>query len=80
MEFGWRGGGLNFEGDVAIQAGEDRRFSARHARFEPGTDKVICEDGVEWKVGRFNARADTLVVDVKNKKIRLRGDVRLAAE
>lgn len=40
--------------------------------------KVICEGGVTWESERFDASAQTLVVDTKDKKIRLRGDVRVS--
>ncbi|MGQ9731714.1 MAG: hypothetical protein ACUVX8_10635 [Candidatus Zipacnadales bacterium] len=79
LEFSWAGGDLTIEGGIAIQAGPDRHFTARNARFESSTTKIICEGGVAWKLGRYEASAERLVVDVKNKKVRLRGNVLLRA-
>ncbi|MBM3472486.1 MAG: hypothetical protein FJX75_04335 [Armatimonadetes bacterium] len=79
MELTWRGGDVEFGGDIDIRASGDRRFTAKRARFETGTDKLICEGGVAWNAGRYSAGADKLVIDVRNKKIRLRGNVKLVA-
>ena len=79
MELTWLGGDVKFEGDIDIRATGGRRFTAKQARFETGTEKIICEGGVAWNAGRYSAGADKLVIDVRNKKIRLRGNVKLVA-
>jgi len=79
MELAWAGGDVVFGGDIDIYDGRGRRFTARQARFESGTEKIICDGGVRWDVGRYSAAADQLVIDVKNKRLRLRGGVKLTA-
>jgi len=79
MELGWTGGDVTFGGDIDIRAGETRRFIAKQARFETSTEKVICDGGVRWELDRYSAAADKLVIDVKSRKIRLRGNVKLSA-
>ena len=79
MELGWTGGDVTFGGDIDIRAGQTRRFIAKQARFETGTEKVICEGGVRWELDRYSAAADKLVIDVKNRKLRLKGNVKLTA-
>lgn len=80
MELTWRGGDVQFGGDIDIRATGGRRFTAKQARFETGTEKLICEGGVVWEAGRYSAGADQLVIDIRNKKIRLRGNVKLVAK
>jgi lipopolysaccharide assembly outer membrane protein LptD (OstA) len=70
---------VEFGGDIDIRATGGRRFTAKQARFQTDTDKLICEGGVAWNAGRYSAAADKLVIDVRNKKIRLRGNVKLTA-
>jgi len=79
MELAWTGGDVAFAGDIDIRDGHGRRFAAKQARFESGTEKLICEGGVTWNVGRYTAAARTLVIDVKHKRLRLRGGVKLTA-
>jgi hypothetical protein len=79
MEAGWSGGDVVFGGDIDIQDARGRRFAARQARFEAGTEKIICEGGVTWEAGRYTAAAQTLVIDVKHRRLRLRGGVTLKA-
>jgi hypothetical protein len=79
MELTWAGGDVTFGGDVDIRTNQGRRFVAQQARFETGTEKIICEGGVSWQAGRYDASADRLVIDVRNKKLRLRGHVKLVA-
>ena len=79
MELTWTGGDVQFGGDIGIRANGGRRFTAKQARFETGTQKLICEGGVAWEAGRYTAGADRLVIDVRNKRIRLRGNVKLVA-
>lgn len=76
MELGWDTGDVNFDEGVTVTTGPDRRFKANQARYEASTDKMICEGGATWQSPRFKASAQTLVVDSRNKKIRLRGGVR----
>jgi len=80
MELNWSGGDVHFTGDIAIQDSRNRRFSAAQARFESGTQKVVSERGVQWSVGRYRVTADTLVIDLAQHKIRLRGNVRLVVQ
>lgn len=77
MEFSWSGGEVSFGGDIEIRDARNRRFVAELARFQSGTDKIICDNGVTWEAGRYRVRADTLVIDLKAKRLRLRGDVRI---
>jgi len=79
MELAWAGGDVAFAGDIGIEDGRGRRFSAKQARFESGTEKLICEGGVAWDAGRYSVAAETLVIDVKHKRLRLRGGVKLTA-
>ena len=78
MELGWDTGDVSFDQGALVTAGANRRFKAKQARYESSTHKVICEGGVTWESERFDASAQTLVVDTKDKKIRLRGDVRVS--
>ncbi len=78
MELGWDTGDVSFDEGVTITTGTDRRFKANQARYQASTDKMICDGGVTWQLARFKASAQTLVVDARDKKIRLRGGVRLA--
>lgn len=77
MELGWETGDVSFGKGVSIATGEDRRFRANQARYEASTDKMICGGGVTWQSERFKASAQTLVVDAREKRVRLRGGVRL---
>jgi len=80
MELGWDTGDVSFDQGAVVTAGANRRFKAKQARYESATHKVICEGGVTWESERFDASAQTLVVDTKDKKIRLRGDVRISLD
>jgi hypothetical protein len=79
MEVGWSGGDVTFGGGIDIRTNQGRRFLAREARFQTGTEKIVCEGGVSWQAGRYDASADKLVIDVRNRKLRLRGHVKLVA-
>jgi hypothetical protein len=77
MELGWETGDVGFDKGVTVTTGPGRRFEAKQARYEASTEKMICDGGVTWQSERFRASAQTLVVDARDKKIRLRGEVRL---
>ncbi len=77
MELGWDTGDVSFDQGVTVTTSPDRRFKASQARYEASTGKMICEGGATWQSPRFKASAQTLVVDSRDKKIRLRGGVRV---
>jgi hypothetical protein len=78
MELGWETRDVHFDEGVTITAAAGRRFEVAKARYEADTGKLICEGGVKWTSDNFTATAGTLVVDGRDKKIRLRGGVRIA--
>jgi hypothetical protein len=54
------------------------RFSVNEIVYQSTNRKLVGTGGAEFIYGGYSARAETLVIDVKNAKTRLRGDVVLA--
>jgi len=52
-------------------------FSAPHLEYQLTTEKLIGTGGVTLHRGHYSAGADKLVVDMRNRQIRMSGNVRL---
>ena len=52
-------------------------FSAPHLEYQLTTEKLIGTGGVKLHRGHYSAGADKLVVDTRNRQIRMSGNVRL---
>ncbi|HJN16000.1 MAG TPA: hypothetical protein QGH10_10935 [Armatimonadota bacterium] len=78
MEFARNGPeNVRFEGDVAVKALDQFEFSAPRVVYESGTEKIICEGGVEWMYQGYSASAEKLVYDQRAQKVRMSGGARL---
>ncbi len=53
-------------------------FVASRLEYQLTTEKLIGTGGVELHRGSYSAGADKLVVDVRNREIRMHGNVRLS--
>ncbi|MFO7946372.1 MAG: hypothetical protein R6V19_06140 [Armatimonadota bacterium] len=66
------------EGVRGELVGRSEHFTIGTVVYEAANNKLVGSGGGEFEYGQYSARADTLVIDVKNQKTRLQGNVVLA--
>jgi|LSQX01.3.fsa_nt_gb hypothetical protein len=73
MRASWEDQRLSFSGGIAIEGeGGKLKFSAKTAEYQFSTQKVIGRGDVRFQRGNYFGRAEEVVVDNKQKTVRLK--------